>query len=308
MRLPIRWNTLLFTAMIAGIASCSGGDDDPVDPGSDTGSVRATVTADGDPLPAVTVRLFANGGASALASAATAANGQVTFGSLDPGSYDIDVVVPAGFELETGEALRRDVVVEADETATVTFGLAEIVIPPTEGQVRARVVEAGVGVQGVDVMLFATGGVTPIETGTTGADGRILFDALVPGTFDVGIELPADFEVAEGDTVRKAVTVTAGVTTDVQFGIVSTLQPATEITASGSSFTPADVTVEPGTTVRWIKGSNPHTVTPSGHNEWTEVTLDQTGETFEHTFDNVGTFNYLCEIHDGMTGVIRVQN
>ena len=306
MKLFSCWTALAAVGLIAGLMGCSGdGGGDPTDP-DEEGSVRATVTGDGDPLAGVTVRLFNDGGASAVASASTAANGQVTFADLTPGNYDVDVVVLAGFELAPGQTLRRDVVVEADEVATVTFALQEIVVSPTMGQVRARVVEGTTGVEDVEVSIFTSGGVTPIETLTTGADGRVLFDSLAAGGYDVGIELPDEAEVAAGDTTRKAVTVVVGATTDVQFAI--DLPDPVIIEASGVTFSPSDVTVAPGTRVRWIKGTNPHTVTPNGHAEWTAASLDQPNETFDHTFNTVGNFPYVCEIHFGMTGIIRVQN
>ena len=137
----------------------------------------------------------------------------------------------------------------------------------------------------------------------------MLFDALDAGSYDVEIDVPVDFEIAPADTNRKAVTVTVGNTTDVQFAIVSTLvaTDTVDVSASGASFTPGSVTIDAGSTVRWTKGTNPHTVTPDGHTEWSEATLDSTGETFLHTFTTPGTFPYHCEVHAGMTGTITVQ-
>jgi plastocyanin len=79
---------------------------------------------------------------------------------------------------------------------------------------------------------------------------------------------------------------------------------------SGLRFDPSDLTVSPGTTVRWVnEASITHTVTPDGHTEWQEWATGSQGQTFEHTFASAGTFPYYCEPHrgDGMTGVIRVQ-
>lgn len=75
-------------------------------------------------------------------------------------------------------------------------------------------------------------------------------------------------------------------------------------------FSPSDVTISTGTTVRWVNAGNvDHTVTPDGHSEWTEWQTGLEGETFEHTFDAQGTFAFYCVPHRalGMTGVIRVQ-
>ncbi len=306
-----RTTMALGAAGLIGFVSCSeGGNGGPVDPDPDPqGSIRATVNADGDPMGAVTVRVFADGGASALESGATASNGQVTFSDLDEGGYDVDVVLPAGFELVPGQTLRRDVAVVGEQVQQVTFNLREIVIPPTEGQVRVRVVDGGSGVEDVAVMLFTSGGATPLETLSTAADGRVLFDALTPGAYEVEITLPAGAQSAPGDTTWKTASVTAGQITDVQFGIDAPGPSVVEITVGGTSFSDDDVTIAPGTTVRWIWMNGDLKVTQTGHSEWTSTMLDGPGETFEHTFNNVGNFPYHCIPHQsfGMTGVIRVQ-
>ena len=289
--------------------ACSEDGNDPVDPPV-KGAITATVTGDGAALSGVTVRVFAEGSTTALETGNTAGNGQVTFDDLDPGAYEVEVVVLGGYELASGQTARRDVTVVGEQTATVTFALQEIVVPPTEGQIRARVLEGGTGVSGVQVRLFEAGGTTALETMVTGTDGRALFDGLDPGDYDVAITLPAEHEPAAGDTTRKEVSVTAGTTTEVQFGIVGPAPTTVDITLSGTDFAPSDVTIAPGTTVRWIwQSGGQHTVTPDGHSEWTSATLDASGEVFEHTFDDAGDFPYFCIPHQslGMTGIVRVQ-
>lgn len=307
MRSLMRWSSLLLVTALVGVTSCGGDDPADPDPDPDPGSLRATVTGDGDPLAGVEVELFTNGGTSPITSASTAANGQVLFQNLTPGDYDVEVVVPAGFELAAGQTARRDVPVLSDEMATVTFGLEEI-ISPTQGQVRATVLDDGVPVEDVSVMLYTSGGVTPIQTLQTGATGQALFIALTPGTYDIEVDLPQDYTIAVGDTARKSRVVTAGNTALVEFGIEAPLPTLVEVQAVGTSFSPEDVSISVGGTVRWVQVSNPHTVTPTGHSEWTEAVIDQPGETFEHTFNAAGTFNYRCTIHIGMTGVVRVEN
>lgn len=83
-----------------------------------------------------------------------------------------------------------------------------------------------------------------------------------------------------------------------------------EVTLQSDAFAPAQVTIEAGTTVRWINGGAvQHTVTPDGHDEWSRAVLDSDGQVFEHTFDEPGEFPYLCEPHQalGMVGTIRVE-
>jgi len=82
-----------------------------------------------------------------------------------------------------------------------------------------------------------------------------------------------------------------------------TAQPvAIEIT--NFAFVPATVTIPKGTTVIWTqKDSAPHTVKGTGLDSGT---LTQ-GQTFNHTFNEAGTFNYVCSIHAAMKGTIIVQ-
>jgi plastocyanin len=75
------------------------------------------------------------------------------------------------------------------------------------------------------------------------------------------------------------------------------------------SFSPGSVTIEAGSTIRWVNGGNVvHTITPDGHSEWETATLQGEGEVFEHTFEDEGTFAYFCEPHQavGMSGTIHV--
>jgi plastocyanin len=83
---------------------------------------------------------------------------------------------------------------------------------------------------------------------------------------------------------------------------------------AGLRFVPAEVTIAPGTTVRWVyQGGGGHTVTPGNAGQdgvWARQVMNGGGQTFEHTF-NVGgqTYDYFCEPHElqGMTGRVIVQ-
>lgn len=89
--------------------------------------------------------------------------------------------------------------------------------------------------------------------------------------------------------------------------------PATdEVNMDATSFEPANRTVEVGATVTWTNTNNmDHTVTsgvdgePDG--EFDSGTLSP-GETFSHTFEEEGTYEYFCTLHflSGMTGTITV--
>jgi plastocyanin len=72
------------------------------------------------------------------------------------------------------------------------------------------------------------------------------------------------------------------------------------------SFSPETLEVSTGTTVRWENpGSLPHTVTStSGPDEFDESLA--AGGSVSITFDQPGTYEYLCSIHPSMTGTIVV--
>ncbi|EJN56852.1 plastocyanin/azurin family copper-binding protein [Halogranum rubrum] len=96
------------------------------------------------------------------------------------------------------------------------------------------------------------------------------------------------------------------------------------------AFDPKTLTVSAGTTVRWVNDSDVgHTVTAYGDRIPTEAVyfasggfeseraarndvsggLLATGDTYEHTFDVTGTYEYVCIPHEssGMTGTVTVE-
>lgn len=65
------------------------------------------------------------------------------------------------------------------------------------------------------------------------------------------------------------------------------------------------VTVAKGTTVTWTNGDTAKHSVVSTDTSFVSNDLPQ-GATFQHTFDTVGTFTYICGIHPYMTGTITV--
>jgi plastocyanin len=72
-------------------------------------------------------------------------------------------------------------------------------------------------------------------------------------------------------------------------------------------YSPAQLTVSPGTTVKWTNnGNSPHTVTSTSGGILGSSTLNR-GNSFEFRFTSSGTFNYFCTIHGQvMSGTITV--
>lgn len=87
---------------------------------------------------------------------------------------------------------------------------------------------------------------------------------------------------------------------------LSTLAQTThDVTVGNNFFSPANLTIQVGDTVRWTNaadGGPPHDVTGNG---FASVTAESF--VFTHTFTQAGTFNYVCTVHSSMTGSITVQ-
>jgi len=75
------------------------------------------------------------------------------------------------------------------------------------------------------------------------------------------------------------------------------------------SFEPEDITVKAGTTITWTNSDDlPHTVTKDGGPGPDFDSGDLApGDTFEQTFDDVGTIDYVCTIHPGQAGTVTVE-
>jgi plastocyanin len=176
--------------------------------------------------------------------------------------------------------------------------------------VTVTVTADGSGRAGVTVELYDEGGSTELDSQTTGSNGQVTFSDLEPGSYDVEITLPADLELDTGQAARRTVQASEGATAQVTFALV-TGQDVVEVKmTSGLRFEPADLTIAPGTTVRWVNASSLfHTITPDGHSEWASASVNNQGDTFLHTFNSAGDFPYYCQPHRsaGMTGTITVQ-
>jgi plastocyanin len=176
--------------------------------------------------------------------------------------------------------------------------------------INADVMADGSGVANVDVELYASGGVSSLRSATTNGQGRAVFGDLDAGTYDVEITVPAGYDIAGGADDRQSVTVSEGQSRNVTFNLESNSSVVEVHLTSGLAFSQADITIEPGTTVRWVNDASIfHTITPDGHTEWSRATVNTAGDEFTHTFNTEGDFPYYCEPHlsQGMTGTVTVQ-
>jgi len=71
------------------------------------------------------------------------------------------------------------------------------------------------------------------------------------------------------------------------------------------SYNPSSLTITVGETVTWSNDDAlDHTVTSE---DMFDSGLLSSGDTFEYTFDEAGTFDYTCTIHPSMQGTIIVE-
>lgn len=82
---------------------------------------------------------------------------------------------------------------------------------------------------------------------------------------------------------------------------------ADKIDIEDFAFKPKKTSVPVGTAVTWTqKDGSPHTTTAKDKS-FDSGELSGAGKTFSHTFTTAGTFDYLCTIHQSMTGTVTVQ-
>ncbi|MDH3247434.1 MAG: cupredoxin domain-containing protein [Acidimicrobiia bacterium] len=112
----------------------------------------------------------------------------------------------------------------------------------------------------------------------------------------VGSAAAGDDGVADG---------TAGQSTTTTLAAATQTRPASaSVDVIDNDFDPNPLRVTPGTTVAWtVVGDLPHTVTAEGFDSG----IMSPGDVFEWTFEEVGTFDYVCALHPGMEGTVIVE-
>jgi amicyanin len=78
------------------------------------------------------------------------------------------------------------------------------------------------------------------------------------------------------------------------------------ITIDNFTFTPPELTVAVGTTVKWVNHDDiPHTVVNKDQ-VFRSKALD-TDDSYSYTFASAGTFDYFCGLHPHMVGKVVVK-
>jgi plastocyanin len=93
------------------------------------------------------------------------------------------------------------------------------------------------------------------------------------------------------------------------FGTVAaqeTKQDANAVTIDNFTFSPKELTVAVGTTVKWVNHDDiPHTVVEK-NTTFRSKALD-TDDSYSFTFASAGTFDYFCGLHPHMVGKVIVK-
>jgi plastocyanin len=89
------------------------------------------------------------------------------------------------------------------------------------------------------------------------------------------------------------------------FGTVAA-QDANVVMIDNFTFSPKELTVAVGTTVKWVNHDDiPHTVV-NADKLFRSKALD-TDDAFSYTFTSAGTFDYFCGLHPHMVGKVIVK-
>jgi plastocyanin len=83
--------------------------------------------------------------------------------------------------------------------------------------------------------------------------------------------------------------------------------PGTQVSMKDIKFNPGTVTIKPGGKVTWTNDDSVgHDVTADDFESGSPGGIDG-GSTFSHTFKKAGTYNYVCSVHPGMKGTVKVK-
>jgi plastocyanin len=84
--------------------------------------------------------------------------------------------------------------------------------------------------------------------------------------------------------------------------------PDAAVTIDNFTFTPAQITVAPGTRVVWTNRDDiPHTVVDAANPRAVKSPPLDTDDVYARVFDKPGTYSYFCSLHPHMTGSVIVR-
>jgi plastocyanin len=180
----------------------------------------------------------------------------------------------------------------ATESGDLQTGLFGTTLP---NALRVVVTRDGEPASGVTVAWSTGSGSLNPSSAETDADGFSSSTWTLGGTPGL-VTATASVTNATGSPVTFTATVTEGGGEDV---IVQVLSDAPR-------FAPEDLVVGVGTTVTWVWGTNAtgHNVVPdNGNTPASSGALASAPNSYQYTFNTVGTFHYHCQAHGNVGGV-----
>ena len=92
--------------------------------------------------------------------------------------------------------------------------------------------------------------------------------------------------------------------TSAQPGVGVSNNQANAVSIKNFAFNPAALTVKSGDTVTWTNDdSAPHQIKSTAFNS----DMLSTGQSFSFTFNQTGSYDYICSVHPSMAGKIIVE-
>lgn len=138
----------------------------------------------------------------------------------------------------------------------------------------------------------------------------------IPDAFFVNYHVGTDIQTVSDFNPADVMTLTPNITIDKGF---DQAQATVTIGSVSNGFVPASMTVKRGTTVTWVNGDNvAHSVIQGTYcppsqgacatiaPTWSSEIL-QPGQSYRHTFNTAGSFDYHCGIHPVMQGTVNVE-
>jgi uncharacterized surface anchored protein len=226
--------------------------------------------------PALTGRLPMRGAVVSLGragvslSATSDGDGRFAFDGLTAGRWRLDVAPPTGYTLAAGQP--SPWFVDLTESGNAPALQVLLANASDVGTIAAPVTVDGVPWVGFAVAVFEPGSDEALVTGLT-QDSGVATISIGPGTYDVGIQVPAGFFLAPGGRARVTdVSVAAGETTWVVGFAITSREPRdpTSAVVFGNAVLDEGVDYVPGVT----------------------VALEQDGTVVQRTTDAFGGFSF----------------
>jgi len=140
-----------------------------------------------------------------------------------------------------------------------------------------------------------------------GVDGETYGNLCMLDVSDVKLDYEGECVIAqpEAEPEPEAETLPMALTVSIPEGVGV---PGCEET--NECYSPYEISVAVGTTVTWSNDDiAAHTVTSGNfpeHDELFDSSVFMSGDTFEITFSDAGTFDYYCFVHPWMAGIVNV--